>query len=92
MIYYLFTSNDEQHRHYLYDDVEGYIIYYTSRNLNTYKWKWSNNLEIYGSNPSTVVMEFNLPEKLVIGPPIPNFNDLFYALSSSIEQLIFDKL
>lgn len=90
---YLFTSNDEQHRHYLYDNVDGYIIIYHTDTYKSYKWLWSDNYYIYMSNKMhNIELMFDLPYELVICPPTPNVDDLHKALYSSIEKLIFENI
>ncbi len=93
---YLFTSSRESNMHYLYDDVEGYIIVYREKsyyNSDSYSWKWSTDLDIYNDNPvDNVELEFELPYVLLECQPIINDGDLHKALCDRIEQLIFDKI
>lgn len=90
---YLFTSNEESFKHYLYDNVDGYIIMYCTDKYNSYKWLWSENYNIYMSNKvCNIELMFDLPDELVIGPPTPNDGDLHKALYHSIEKIIFENI
>ncbi len=93
MMIYLFTSNINLDSHYLYDDIEGYIIVYFPLREYSLKWKWSTDLDIYNDNPTdNMKLEYELPKKLVMCPLIINDGDLHKALCDRIEQIIFDKI